>query len=117
MADVILVYPFLDIDPNSQTKENYLLPLSLLYISTPLNQQNHNIHILDMRFNPDWKKELRNQLKYELFLCVRVSSMTGAQIKWGIEALKVAREISSNVRIVWGAVHPSLLPEKTIESE
>jgi radical SAM superfamily enzyme YgiQ (UPF0313 family) len=43
--------------------------------------------------------------------------MTGSQIKWGIEASKVVREISPEVPIVWGGLHATLLPEQTLECQ
>ena len=43
--------------------------------------------------------------------------MTGRQIKWGIEASRIVRGHSSGIPIVWGGVHPSLLPEQTARDE
>lgn len=44
--------------------------------------------------------------------------MTGKQISFGIEAAKVIRkETDGNMPIVWGGIHPTLMPEETLQSQ
>jgi radical SAM superfamily enzyme YgiQ (UPF0313 family) len=48
---------------------------------------------------------------------VGVSAMTGLQIRYGLQAASLARRANPNVVIVWGGIHPSLLPEQTVQNE
>ena len=45
---------------------------------------------------------------------VGITAMTGFQIKYGLRIANLARKINPDAIIVWGGVHPSLLPEQTI---
>lgn len=42
--------------------------------------------------------------------------MTGPQISGGIEAAGIIRKMKPEIPIIWGGVHPSLLPEQTMEN-
>ncbi len=49
-------------------------------------------------------------------MLVGFSAMTGVQIKYALEATRLVKE-NSDVPTVWGGVHPSLLPEQTLENQ
>jgi anaerobic magnesium-protoporphyrin IX monomethyl ester cyclase len=40
--------------------------------------------------------------------------MTGRQIHWGLEASRIVRDAAPAVPVVWGGVHPTILPEQTL---
>lgn len=40
--------------------------------------------------------------------------MTGQQIKWGLEAARIVRQADPSIPLVWGGVHPTILPEQTL---
>lgn len=86
------------------------LPLSLLYLSSILKGNGYQCQILDMRLEHFKDCDLKNTL------CVGITSMTGLMIKYGLEFAKFVREINSKIPIVWGGVHPSLVPEETVTS-
>ena len=67
------------------------------------------------RVEPDWRSALIRELEQDP-LCVGVSSMTGPQIRFALEVSRIARRYGS-APVVWGGVHPSLLPEQTLENE
>jgi len=93
------------------------MPLSLLCVAAPLAAEGYTVRIIDQRKTEDWKSELAASVREGETICVGISSMTGHQIKAGIGIAKAVRKLSPALPIVWGGVHPSLLPEQTIESE
>jgi radical SAM superfamily enzyme YgiQ (UPF0313 family) len=108
---IILIYPDL-------FRKNYtaLPPLSLIYIATPLRGL-YDVAIIDQRTDKHWKTTLSHELQTGNILCAGISTMTGPQIFGGIETAKLIRQVSPATPIVWGGVHPSLLPDETINSE
>lgn len=86
------------------------IPLPLLYLSSVLRAHNIPCEIFDMR--------LRDYRKCNLsgVSCVGITSMTGSMIKYGLEFAQAVRSYDENIPLVWGGVHPSLLPEQTVES-
>ena len=48
---------------------------------------------------------------------VGISSMSGQQIRHGLYFAKKVRESDPSIPIVWGGVHPTLLPEQTVSDE
>ncbi len=91
------------------------LPLSLLSLAAWLRERSpalgDRIHILDMHVRELTGGDFRSAR------IVGISAMTGHQIRYGLEAARLAREASPDAVIVWGGVHPSLLPEQTARHE
>lgn len=108
MADVILFYPKLE------TVKPRLLPASVLSLAGPLMAAGYSVKIIDQRVSENWRKALLSALK-EKPLLVGFSAMTGIQIKNALEATRFVKE-NSGVPVVWGGVHPTLLPEQTLEN-
>ena len=90
-------------------------PMGPLYIAAPLVEENYDVKIIDMRTDKSWKEDLKGELKKNP-ICVGLSSMTGGQIFNGILVSNFTKE-NYDGPIVWGGVHPSLLPEQTIKSK
>ena len=109
MAKVILFFPII------KEKQRNLLPLSLLLIAAPLVKKGYSVEIIDQGTDNDWKKKLLDGLKKSPLL-VGISVLTGKQILYGLEVSQLVKE-QSQAKIVWGGVHPSLLPEQTLENE
>jgi radical SAM superfamily enzyme YgiQ (UPF0313 family) len=86
----------------------------VLSIAAELNDD-FDIKIIDQRTDKNWKERLKKLLRKKPF-CVGISSMTGNQINHAINMMKAVRE-ESDVPIVWGGVHASLLPRQTLESK
>ena len=110
MPDVILVYPRTLWDIRNVTTR---LPLAALYIGTVLQEHGYSVQVIDQRVDPAWAETLRQAL-YERPLWVGISAMTGRQIHWGLEASRIVRDAAPAVPIVWGGVHPTILPEQTL---
>ncbi|NLH50136.1 MAG: radical SAM protein [Myxococcales bacterium] len=105
---VVLVYTRTGWDIKNVTA---LLPLSVLYLARPLSRAGFQPVIIDQRIQPDWAARLAELAPQALL--VGISAMTGTQIAWGLKAAAVARQAAPATRIVWGGIHPSLLPEQT----
>jgi len=108
---IVLIYPGTQDD-----QSNMIAPLSLIYIGTLLTED-YEIVIIDQRVDRDWRGTLRNELDSDRVICAGISSMTGPQIAGGIEAASLIRRLAPSMPIIWGGVHPSLLPEETIQND
>lgn len=112
-VDVILVYPRTGVDFGSTVSP----PHSVLAVATLILKKGYKVKVIDQRTDPLWKLHLTEYLKRRP-ICVGISSMTGTQILFAIEAGKIVRKITNgNVPIIWGGPHPSILPEQTLENE
>ena len=110
MPDVILVYPRTLWDIKNVTTR---LPLAVLYIGSLLQEQGFSVQVIDQRTDERWSETLREALQ-EPPLWVGVSSMTGRQIHWGLQAAQIVRDTQPQTPIVWGGVHPTILPDQTL---
>lgn len=110
--NVILIYPKTGLDFGATIAP----PHSLLAIAAPLYHKGYSVKIIDQRVDPLWMDTLAVSLNSDT-ACVGISSMTGTQILFAIEAAKSVRAIAGEkVPIVWGGPHPSLLAEQTLAS-
>lgn len=108
-TDVLMVYPKTGYDIKNVSVE---LPLASLSIASVFVDR-YNVKIIDQRTDTGWKQRLEKEAKKSP-LFVGVSSMTGSQIKYGLELSKVAKESNPRVKVVWGGIHTTLLPEQTV---
>ena len=69
------------------------------------------VKILDMRL------ESLKDFEIGKPLFVGISSIHGSQIRYGLEFARRVRTLDSSIPLVWGGVHPTLLPEQTVASE
>ncbi len=111
MTDVLLIYPRTGWDIAGVTTR---LPLALLYIGTYLQRRGFSVEIIDQRVDPDWNESLKTALAQSP-LWVGISTMTGRQIRNGLAAAQMIREFDPAIPIVWGGVHPSILPEQVLD--
>ncbi len=108
--DVLLVFPDCEsVDPVLQ------LPMSLLHLAGPLKENNLHVKIVDQRIEPRWKDEIVKAVQAGV-LCVGISSFISRQIANALEIARFVRSLQGDLPIVWGGVHPSLLPEQTLKS-
>ena len=103
--DVLLVFPGKFKAPDPQ------VPLSLLYIAASLQEEGFAVRILDMRLQDYRNYAVGNPV------FVGISCMTGLQIKYALEFARYVRTQSPRCPIVWGGVHPTLLPEQTARND
>jgi radical SAM superfamily enzyme YgiQ (UPF0313 family) len=104
--EVLLIYPKTGV-------EVVRTPLSVLAVAAPLCQEGYNVKVIDLRITKNFKEKIKSSSKTAL--AVGISAMTGHQIISGLEAAEIVRETNSNLPIVWGGFHPTLLSEQTIK--
>ncbi|MFQ5924493.1 MAG: B12-binding domain-containing radical SAM protein [Dehalococcoidia bacterium] len=110
--DVILIQPR---DRFSRSPaQRVWLPLGLLAVATTLDVAGYKVRIIDQRIDSDWEGSVLAELKTKP-ICVGVTAITGAQIWWALKASEIVKR-HSDVPVVWGGVHPSLLPQQTLEN-
>ena len=110
--DIVLVYPKSGVDFGASVAP----PFSLLTIAAPTHRKGLKVKIIDQRVDKEWIVHLKEALRSKP-ICCGISTMTGKQIYFALEAAKVIRaETGDNVPIVWGGVHPTLLPEQTLKN-
>jgi radical SAM superfamily enzyme YgiQ (UPF0313 family) len=107
---VLLIYPRTLWDIVQVTTR---LPLAALYVGSVLKQHGYSVQIIDQRVDDNWSDRLRRAMR-DSPLWVGISSMTGRQIYWGLQAARIVRDVDPHVPIVWGGVHPTILPEQTL---
>jgi anaerobic magnesium-protoporphyrin IX monomethyl ester cyclase len=110
LPQVVLFFP-----KTEPRREWAVLPLSLLFLAAVLKAAGCRVTIVDARIEQDWRQALVQALKSSP-LFFGVSSMTGYQIAGGVQASRILRDLHPQVPVVWGGVHPSLLPEETLRA-
>ena len=113
MKRIVLFYPAHKFGGPVQPRIE--LPQSLLTIATPLDRAGYNIRIIDQRLESCWREILSEEVR-KAPICVGISAMTGPQIRNALDASRLVRQHGS-VPIVWGGIHPTLMPEQTLENE
>ena len=88
------------------------LPQGLLHVAAPLLPNGFEVRILDQRFEPNWRSVLQEELELGL-VCVGVSTTTGPQLRHALEISKAVKSIR-DTPVVWGGVHPSILPGQVL---
>ncbi|MBW2277746.1 MAG: B12-binding domain-containing radical SAM protein [Deltaproteobacteria bacterium] len=107
---MVLIYPRTGIDIPGVA---VFMPLSVLYLERSLLDAGFDVLVIDQRLPSLWRKELSAELERDP-LFVGISAMTGAQLRWGLEAAGLVRDFRPDIPIVWGGVHPSILPQQTL---
>lgn len=110
--NVILIYPTTGFAIKGLSID---IPVSLLTIASTIIK-NYNVKIIDQRMDSNWRKTLESELKKNP-LCVGISSMTGPQLTYALEISKIIKESGYDIKVVWGGVHVTLLPEQTLKNK
>jgi len=71
-----------------------------------------------------WKKNVEKdyiafarKIKNENPFMVAFSVITGRSVEYSFSLSKLIKKINKDIKIVWGGVHPSILPNQTLKSE
>lgn len=108
MTDILLV------QPRVNQFEPMYVPTGLMALAAYVEDE-FSVKILDTRAEPDWRQKLKAELDSKPLL-VGVSSMSGPQIGYALEISKFAKEYAPDIPVLWGGVHPTYLPEQTLEN-
>ncbi len=92
---------------------NVGLPIGVLSLATVLKTNGFTPVILDERVEARFAERLVEEID-ENVLFAGISAKTGHQIRGGLEAADRIRQTAPELPLVWGGVHPSLVPESTL---
>ncbi|MFH0852571.1 MAG: radical SAM protein [bacterium] len=95
----------------SEDHSEKILPLGILSIGSALKKHGFFVELLNITEKEIEKTAAYIAAKNPLF--VGISVMTGIQTKHSAELSKKIKE-SLAVKVVWGGIHPSLLPEQCL---
>ena len=108
---VILIYPEARLEGNYPNGKGHAYsitpPINLLSIALFLEEADYRCEILDAKIE-DYR-----DLVLDDALCVGIGSMSGMQLRNAVDIAAFVRQNAPGVPIVWGGVHPSLVPEST----
>lgn len=107
---IILIYPRREVKGKS-----HFFPLSILSLAGPLIENGFSPVLIDLGTEGNWKNIIDNNIGRTVF--VGISTMTGLGIKIGLEVAVYIREKMPRMPIVWGGVHPTILPEQTLKNQ
>ena len=105
----ILFYP-----DTGEGSANINVPLAPFKIGSQLKNAGFEVAVIDERLEAGYHKRLEGLLDNALFF--GVSAMTGRQIYGGLEASRFVKGLNSELPVVWGGWHPSILPEETLKN-
>lgn len=91
------------------------MPLGLLYMSRLLVETGYNVHVVDQRVEKENTYAVLGRLLEREPLWVGVTAMTGEPVRHALELCRFVRS-KSEAPIVWGGIHPTILPDQTIAS-
>ncbi len=92
-----------------------VIPQSVLYVGTALKMNGYDVKIIDTMIDDNWRATFKKELE-DGIIAVGISCMTGMQILASLDIAKYVRELNPDIPLIWGGIHPSLLPEQTLEN-
>lgn len=90
------------------------LPLSVLCAGRSALDAGYELEILDQRVHPSWRNRLLETLQKDPPLLVGISVMTGKPISYALALSRLIKK-HSGAPVVWGGIHPTILPETTLQ--
>lgn len=104
--NILLVYP----KPNLKFYTTHSFPLGMGYIAAVLEQENHNIFILDLNIHSDNLEEVLDKNKIDI---TGIYAKT-VHIKSVWKLCERIKKHNPKIRTVLGGPHPSVLPEESL---
>ncbi len=91
------------------------MPLGLLYLSRLLVREGMDVHVIDQRVTKERTFMRLATLLERNPLWVGVTAMTGEPVRHALDLCRFVRS-KTTAPIVWGGIHPTILPEQTLEN-
>jgi anaerobic magnesium-protoporphyrin IX monomethyl ester cyclase len=90
-------------------------PLGIGLLATILTQRGYEAEVHNANIHPDWRERTllavaRGDVAYVGFSCM------SSQVESGLELSRQIKEQYPDVPIVWGGVHPSLVPDSLVRT-
>jgi anaerobic magnesium-protoporphyrin IX monomethyl ester cyclase len=112
--DVILINPSY-INAKYLSSAKIAFPQGLMHLAAVLCQKGYKTIIIDEVLESNPYRTLLNALQTKP-ICVGIGTATGSQIDYAIKFADFVRN-NSDVPIVWGGAHPTILPEQTLKDD
>ena len=96
----------------SQDHSEKILPLGILSVGSALRKKGYEVKLINISekdIDRTVEEIIKNKPDY-----IGISVMTGIQTRHSAEFSKKLKE-KSNIPVVWGGIHPSLLPRQCLE--
>jgi anaerobic magnesium-protoporphyrin IX monomethyl ester cyclase len=106
----ILIYPKLEFARTQIPTP----PYSVLFIADYLLKRNLEVDVFDLRFDSD--SQVLNCISENEPEYIGLSVMTGPQIYHALKISKSIKREFNGIKIVWGGVHSTILPDQTLQS-
>jgi anaerobic magnesium-protoporphyrin IX monomethyl ester cyclase len=108
---VVLIYP--------KTKpvefEEAEVPYSILFVGSALSQKGYDVRLFDQRLTSE--PEILDYIRSGGVKYVGISTMTGPQLNFAIALSRKLKKSDGDVKIIWGGVHPTLMPDSVLEND
>ncbi len=104
------------INPNTHYtggKLSFSSPLNLLYLSSVLLKRGHSVSIIDADIEDLSMEDIREKLQLIQPDMVSIT-MNTLQTKGACETARTIKEVNSDIQVVVGGVHPTVLKEKIL---
>lgn len=108
---ILLIHPKLEDNFFEDVK---LPPLGVAYIAAVLRNSNHDVKILDANISKDQIYDIRKMVAEYSPNIVGISASTSI-MQVSIKIANLIRNMSGNIKIILGGVHPTLFPKEVIQ--
>lgn len=108
---IVLIYPKIG-GPFVNLRKKRPMPLGLLNASIYL-VADYDVKIFDQALHHDWKQALKNIITSNT-LIVGIHAMAGYQLLHALEVSEFVKSIC-DLPVIWGGVHPSLIPATVLK--
>ncbi len=108
-STILLVYP-----GKKTAGREQIVPLSVMALVNPLKMAGFRPVVFDERVDGDFRPVFESVRDDLLF--VGISTLTGTTITYGLSTARKVRDADSTLPLVWGGVHPTLIPDQTLEN-
>ena len=92
------------------------MPYSILTLAAEL-VDDFDVTLIDMRSDHNWQDIIKDAINEGNLLCVGLSSMTGYQLKYALDVARFVKQTRADMKVIWGGVHVSTLPQESLKSD
>jgi radical SAM superfamily enzyme YgiQ (UPF0313 family) len=93
--------------------DTILHPVGLLYLGNELKKAGYDVRLFNI-FDHEIEKTARSVAEAKP-LFVGLSTMTGVQTKYTHRLSEAIKALDKDIKIVWGGVHPTMMPEDCLK--
>jgi len=93
------------------------VPVGLLYAVSLAYNKGYKVKIIDQRIDKFWKESLKKAIKDAHQPRILITTMTGLQIKFALEIARFVKKTNKRITIIFGGIHPSVLPYETLKNK